>query len=152
MKNGNLEIPSARSCQYKMCMQNIPHGSRVMDNFHKLIWHGHTTSQTDLTRTRRAIIVHTPKVDFAYTLCKRFAVFLHEINFWPRNFRLVVCLFVSNGHMKTDSFWTWLQRHEFMFVYEIKMTNSLCYPRNQMANIIFHNVRHLMFYTKSMES
>ena len=32
---------------YAKFYQNIPHGSRVMSNFHKLIWHGHTISKTD---------------------------------------------------------------------------------------------------------
>ena len=31
---------------YANFYQNIPHGSRVMSNFHKLITDGHTTSQT----------------------------------------------------------------------------------------------------------
>ena len=48
----HFTIPLARSCQYQCVTQfyqNIPNGSRFMNIFRKLIWNGHTTSQTERT-------------------------------------------------------------------------------------------------------
>ena len=75
-----------------MFMQNfikifLHDGSRAMGNFHKLATEWHTASQTHHGRTHRAIIGHTPKVDWLSPGCAIWMLsdnWLKHFNMWPR--------------------------------------------------------------------